>query len=91
MLLTASGYGELTKKILSISDEVCSGRVMMTHEGGYSPVYVPYCGLAVLEEMSGITTGMQDPYGHAFENLPDQKLSAAQAERISLVARTHSL
>ena len=63
----------------------------MTHEGGYSPVYVPYCGLAVLEEMSGIKTAMQDPYGHAFENLPDQKLSAAQADRISQVVVTHAL
>jgi hypothetical protein len=24
-------------------------QVMMTHEGGYSPAYVPFCGLAVLE------------------------------------------
>ena len=91
MLLTAAGYSELTKKILQLADEVCSGRVMMTHEGGYSPVYVPYCGLAVLEEMSGIKTGMNDPYGHAFENLPDQKLSAAQADRISQVVATHAL
>jgi acetoin utilization deacetylase AcuC-like enzyme len=91
MLLTASGYSELTKKILLLADEVCSGRVMMTHEGGYSPVYVPYCGLAVLEEMSGIKTGVQDPYGHPFENLPDQKLSAAQADRISQVVATHAL
>jgi acetoin utilization deacetylase AcuC-like enzyme len=91
MLLTASGYSELTKKILLLADEVCSGRVMMTHEGGYSPVYVPYCGLAVLEEMSGIKTGMQDPYGHAFENLPDQNLTVAQADRISQVVETHAL
>jgi acetoin utilization deacetylase AcuC-like enzyme len=91
MLLTAAGYSELTKKILQLADEVCSGRVMMTHEGGYSPVYVPYCGLAVLEQMSGIKTGMNDPYGHAFENLPDQKLSAAQADRISQVVATHAL
>ena len=91
MLLTASGYSELTKKILLLADEVCSGRVMMTHEGGYSPVYVPYCGLAVLEEMSGIKTGMGDPYGHAFENLPDQNLTVAQADRISQVVATHAL
>jgi hypothetical protein len=34
---------------------------------------------------------MNDPYGHAFENLPDQKLSAAQADRISQVVATHAL
>lgn len=31
---------------------------------GYSSKnhYVPYCGLAVLEELSGHTTGVQDPF-----------------------------
>ena len=91
MLVTSSGYRQLTELLLNVADEVCAGKLMMTHEGGYSPIYVPYCGLAVLEEMSGIKTGMGDPYGHAFENLPDQNLTVAQADRISQVVATHAL
>jgi acetoin utilization deacetylase AcuC-like enzyme len=91
MLVTASGYRQLTEMLLAVADEVCEGKVMMTHEGGYSPTYVPYCGLAVLEAMSGVKTGIDDPFGPGFERLPDQKLSAAQADRISQVVATHAL
>jgi acetoin utilization deacetylase AcuC-like enzyme len=32
------------------------GRLLAFHEGGYSEYYVPFCGLAVMEEMAGVTT-----------------------------------
>ena len=34
----------------------------MAHEGGYSPTYVPFCGLAVLEALSGKNSGVDDPF-----------------------------
>ena len=34
---------------------------MMAHEGGYSEVHVPFCGHAVLEEMSGSLIKVDDP------------------------------
>lgn len=91
MLVTASGYRQLTEMVLAVADEVCEGRVMMTHEGGYSPTYVPYCGLAVLEAMSGVKTGIDDPFGPGFERLPDQALSEVQASRIAQAAQIHGL
>jgi hypothetical protein len=33
----------------------------MVHEGGYAESYVPFCGLAVMEQLSGIRTEVQDP------------------------------
>jgi len=77
--------------LLAVADEVCEGKVMMTHEGGYSPTYVPYCGLAVLEAMSGVKTGIDDPFGPGFERLPDQALSEVQASRIAQAAQIHGL
>ena len=38
---------------MEVAAEVCGGRLLMSHEGGYSSFYVPYCGLAVIEQMSG--------------------------------------
>ena len=35
---------------------------MFNHEGGYSDFYVPICGIAVVEELTGIQTGVRDPY-----------------------------
>lgn len=33
----------------------------MVHEGGYAEAYVPFCGLAVIEEMAGVRTAVEDP------------------------------
>jgi acetoin utilization deacetylase AcuC-like enzyme len=32
------------------------GRVVAVHEGGYSEQYVPFCGLAVIEQLAGLRT-----------------------------------
>ena len=48
-----------------VAQELCGGRLVMTHEGGYSPHSVPFHALAVFEELSGIDTNIIDPYGNA--------------------------
>jgi acetoin utilization deacetylase AcuC-like enzyme len=44
------------------ADKHCSGRLLYFHEGGYSAAYVPFCGLAVMEQLSGLKTQMQDVF-----------------------------
>jgi acetoin utilization deacetylase AcuC-like enzyme len=61
------------------------GRLVVVHEGGYSPYHVPFCGLAVLEEMSGIASGIDDPFITLAE-LPYQDLQAHQARVIDQAA-----
>jgi acetoin utilization deacetylase AcuC-like enzyme len=61
MMMTSDGYRKLTRTVLGVARDVCGGRVVACHEGGYSPAYVPYCGLAVIEEMAGVKTGLGDP------------------------------
>jgi acetoin utilization deacetylase AcuC-like enzyme len=61
MQMTSDGYRKLTEIVLSAARDVCGGRVVACHEGGYSPAYVPYCGLAILEEMSGVRSSIEDP------------------------------
>ena len=34
----------------------------MCHEGGYSEVYVPFCGVRVLEALLGGESGVVDPF-----------------------------
>jgi acetoin utilization deacetylase AcuC-like enzyme len=64
MTVTSVGFAAMGQLLVELADHVCAGRLVMSHEGGYSPVYVPYCGLAVLEAMSGISTGVIDPFSH---------------------------
>ena len=62
MNLTSECFGALTDRLLDAAGEVCDGRLVLCHEGGYSSGYVPYCGLAIVERLSGHATGVADPW-----------------------------
>ncbi|WP_205191172.1 class II histone deacetylase [Burkholderia sp. LMG 13014] len=62
MLLHSDSYRQLTRRLMAVAEVVCEGRLAMFHEGGYSATHVPYCGLAVLEELLGVNTGVRDPF-----------------------------
>ncbi|MCK0126294.1 class II histone deacetylase [Gelidibacter sp. F2691] len=66
MLATADTFRQMTRMVMALADELCGGRLMMAHEGGYSEVYVPFCGHAVLEEMSGADIHAPDPMAETF-------------------------
>lgn len=85
MLLTASGYTELTKQLMDVAAEVAQGRMLMTHEGGYNAVYSPICGQAVLQELSGIKL-LEDPFADSVDNYPSQQLNSLQDQEIALAA-----
>lgn len=61
MLATAETFRGLAQRAMAAAAELCGGRLVAVHEGGYSEVYVPFCGHAVLEEMSGSTIRAPDP------------------------------
>ncbi len=50
----------------------------MVHEGGYSSAYVPFCGLAVMETLSGNRTEVIDPYIEFFQGMAGQELQPHQ-------------
>lgn len=60
MLLGPPSYRFLTKKIMAVGNEVCKGRIVMSHEGGYDATLAPFCALTIFEELSGITSSMPD-------------------------------
>jgi len=61
MLCTAETYRLMTRHMIEAADDLCDGRLVMVHEGGYSEVYVPFCGHAVLEELSASSITTPDP------------------------------
>ena len=66
MLATAETFAAMTAQVRDLADDICDGRLMMAHEGGYSEVYVPFCGHAVLQEMSRSQISAPDPFGDVF-------------------------
>ena len=83
MQMHSDGYRSLTRKMLQAADELCEGRLLLTHEGGYNTWTVPFFGLAVMEELSGIRTATDDPFLPMHAGLGGQALQPHQAEWIA--------
>ena len=61
MLATADTFRLMTRQVMAAADDLCRSRLVLVHEGGYSELYVPFCGHAVLEELSGSAIHVPDP------------------------------
>lgn len=68
--------------MLGLADELCDGKVVACHEGGYSTAYVPFCSHAIVEEMSGIDKSIEDPFYGAIAGLPTNELYTIQKEYV---------
>lgn len=88
MLLHSESFRSMTTQVRQLAERLCQGRLVLVHEGGYSEAYVPFCGLATLEALSGIRTPVADPMleliqkqqpGHAFNQLQRQLLEQQAA------------
>lgn len=66
MLATADTFRQMTTRIRSAADDLCGGKLVLVHEGGYSEVYVPFCGHATLEALSDSSITAPDPFADTF-------------------------
>lgn len=87
MLLHSDAYRWMTSRVMALADASCEGRLVVAHEGGYSGAYVPFCGLAVLEELSGIATDVEDPFLGWVARLGYQELQDHQDAAIGRAQR----
>jgi acetoin utilization deacetylase AcuC-like enzyme len=78
MMMHSEGYRVLTRKVMEAAGRLCQGRLVMCHEGGYNPHTVPFYGLAVLEQLSGVSTGVEDPFLPILSALGGQALQTHQ-------------
>ncbi|THH36578.1 class II histone deacetylase [Aliishimia ponticola] len=66
MLATADTFRQMTTRIKTLAEKLCDGKLVLVHEGGYSEVYVPFCGHATLEALSGSKITAPDPFEAGF-------------------------
>ena len=77
MLATAENLRAMTRMMMRAADELCRGRLTLVHEGGYSEVHVPFCGHAVLQELSGSAIDAPDPMAQTLRlRQPDARFDA---------------
>ncbi|MEM9853820.1 MAG: class II histone deacetylase [Pseudomonadota bacterium] len=62
MLATAETFRALTDMARAAAHDLCQGRLVLVHEGGYSEVYVPFCGHAVIEALVPDGPKAADPF-----------------------------
>ncbi|MFD2130024.1 class II histone deacetylase [Pseudogracilibacillus auburnensis] len=89
MLVSANGFGKMTKVIKDLANKYCEGKLVMCHEGGYSNAYVPFCTLRIIEELCEKTTDVEDPFSAGSNGYPD-KVYSNQREAIDSVIEIQS-
>jgi acetoin utilization deacetylase AcuC-like enzyme len=70
MMLSSEDFRQMTLSVMKAADQLCDGKLVMVHEGGYSEAYVPFCGLAVMESLLGFRTNVVDIM---IESISDQQ------------------
>jgi acetoin utilization deacetylase AcuC-like enzyme len=83
MMCSSETFRKMTKMIMAETN----GKLVAAHEGGYSEVYVPFCGHAVLEAMSDGTIHVDDPMLQRINNQqPNDRLAKFHSSEISRLA-----
>lgn len=85
MILHSDDYREMTARVKRLAEKLCSGKLMLVHEGGYSTSYVPFCALASVEELTGTRTWAQDPFLEAFKLYSYRDLQPHQQDVVAKV------
>lgn len=92
MQASSETFRSMTSLIKAAADDLCGGRLVMVHEGGYSEALVPFCGLAVIEALSGHRTKVIDPFLAAIEaSQPPPEADALERGRIGDMRRLFGL
>ena len=104
MMLSSECYGDMTNQLMKAAHDLCSDRLIYTHEGGYSKDYVPFCGLAVIETLTGVecysdatrnqdnvSERVRDPYLDEVNGWAYQDCQPHQKHVVDLAAGIHDL
>ncbi|WLR51737.1 class II histone deacetylase [Bacillus tianshenii] len=90
MMVTAEGFRRMTRFMLGLADKYTGGKLVACHEGGYSSAYVPFCSHAIVEEMSGVRTEVEDPFAQALHEIPTDELFDIQKDYVEKVKKVQS-
>ncbi|EPX80843.1 class II histone deacetylase [Litoreibacter arenae] len=81
MMATAETFRAMTELVMEAASDLCDDRLVLVHEGGYSEVYVPFCGHNVLQQLSGSAIRAEDPLGETFQlRQPSERLARMHSE-----------
>ena len=92
MLAHSDTYRVLTQRLMQAADSLCGGKLVLVHEGGYSEAYVPFCGQAIVETLSGRRTQVIDPFlDFVMAQQPPPEFQTLENQRLADMAATYGL
>ncbi|MEM7441389.1 MAG: class II histone deacetylase [Pseudomonadota bacterium] len=83
MMCSAETFGQMTRMTMDAANELCDGKLVLVHEGGYSEAYVPFCGHACVEALAGDVVVAADPMAEILRTR--QPGAAAEAFQSGLI------
>lgn len=90
MLATAETFRLMTRQIKGAADDLCQGRLVLVHEGGYSEAHVPFCGHATIQELAGSDIAAPDPLAAALDaRQPNAQMERVFSEILTDLVRVH--
>ncbi len=87
MLCSAETFRAMTELVMAAAEDLCGGRLVACHEGGYAPTHAPFCTLSIIETLAGERTGVVDPMAARLSKTPGHAIQPAQAAVIEAAAR----
>ncbi|MBE7365252.1 class II histone deacetylase [Corynebacterium aurimucosum] len=89
MMVTTSGYYNMTQALAAAADSLSEGNLVVVQEGGYCQYYVPFCGLAVFESLTGEESGFKDEYAEIVEGQIRKTFTDEQIEYLRKAYTAH--
>ena len=90
MLATAETFQMMTKRVKAWSEELCKGRLVLVHEGGYSEAYVPFCGHATIATLADSAIVADDPFAQTFAlRQPQPAFQAFLDDQVDQLTKFH--
>ncbi|MFZ1467439.1 MAG: class II histone deacetylase [Paracoccaceae bacterium] len=87
MMLGSDDYRRFAKTLKALAADLCGGRLLFTHEGGYSAVHVPFCAHAVIEELCDAKDRIEDPFMPILNGLGGHQMYPHQEAVIEAAAK----
>ena len=92
MLAHSDTYRALTQRLMQAAASLCGGKLVLVHEGGYSEAYVPFCGQAIMETLTGRRTQVIDPFlDFVMAQQPPPEFLALENQRLAEMAAAYGL
>jgi acetoin utilization deacetylase AcuC-like enzyme len=87
MLVTARSFALMTNMLMEVAADMCGGKLVMVHEGGYSEAYVPFCGHAIISQLANSNITAADPLAEILEaRQPNLRMQAFHSTLIGEMA-----